>query len=244
VSITAKLLITSDKVIVEIPDKNLYLEKPNVTFYDSQSNCLLGVGEFREKTENDILEREKSIPENLHFGKSFQYDDEAAGFFDPTVIQYYLALMYYSKQLFPITIGTVDFDCQIENYDKWSEKRQIKFEYDLQAQLHARLIKINGTEKETSIWKRRAEKIVRFLFITVIPLGVFYFLVAKSNSITGLLGAFLVAGLSFFINIMTWMFITRQILPTSYSQFVFKSLHPGSLAQKITQYILSLQRQE
>ncbi|MCG2786173.1 MAG: hypothetical protein L6461_13830 [Anaerolineae bacterium] len=243
-SITAKLRITSDKVIVEIPDKNLYLEKPNVTFYDSQSDFLLGVGEYREKIEKDTLEREKSIPENLRFGVSFQYDDEAAGFFDPMVIEYYLALLYYSKQPFPIPIRTVDFDFQIETYSRWSEKRRLKFEYDLQSHLHARLIKINGTEKETPIWKRRTEKVVRFLFVTVIPLGVLYFLVEKSNSIAGLLGAFLVAGLSFFINIAIWIFMTRQILPTSYSQFIFESLRPGSLAQKITKFMLSFQRQE
>jgi hypothetical protein len=90
-SITAKLRITSDKVIIEIPDKDIYLEKPNVIFYDSQLNQPLGIGEYRESIEKDILEREKSIPKNLCFGTSFQYDDEAAGFLDHMVIEYYLA---------------------------------------------------------------------------------------------------------------------------------------------------------
>jgi hypothetical protein len=243
-SISAKLRITSDKVIVEIPDKNLYLEKPNVIFFDSQPNLPLGIGEYREKIEKDILEREKSIPENLRFGTSFQYDDEAAGFFDSMVIEYYLALLYYSKQPFPISIGTVDFDFQIETYSRWSEKRRLKFEYDLQSQLHARLIKINGAEKETPIWKRRTEKFIRFFLITVIPLGLFYFLAQKSSSIIELLGAGLVVGLSFFIGIAVWVFITKQILPTSYSQFVFENFRSGSLAQKLAKFVLSFQRQE
>jgi hypothetical protein len=242
-SISAKLRITSDKVIIEIPDKNLYLEKPNVIFYDSQPNLPLGIGEYREKIEKDILEREKSIPENLRFGTSFQYDDEAAGYFDSTVIEYYLALMYYSKQPFPIQIGTVDFDFQIETYSRWSEKRRLKFEYDLQSQLHARLIKINGTEKGISIWRRRAERLIWLLLITLIPLGIFFFLAEKSSSITELLGVGLIVGVSFFICVAIWVFIARRILPASYSQFIFENLRSGSLAQKIAKLILSLERQ-
>jgi hypothetical protein len=243
-SINARLRITTDKVIIEIPDKDLYLERPNVTFYDAQSNFLLGVGESREEIEKRVLEREKSVPDNLRFGTSFQHDDEAAGFFDQMVIEYYLELMYYSKQPFPMSIGTVDFDFQIENYNRWPEKRRLKFEYDLQAQLRARHIKINGTEKETSIWKRRAERILWFLLITVIPVGIFFFLTEKSNSIIALLGVFLVVGLSLFFNIAIWIYVTRQILPTSYSQFVFEDLRPGSLAQKIAKFVISFQRQE
>lgn len=244
-SITAKFQINSDKVIIEIPHKNLYLEKPNTIIYDSQTNCPVNVGNYCDEIEKDVVERENNIPENLCFAASFQYDDETAGCFDIQVIQHYLQLIYYANQPLPIAIETVDFDFQIENYKLWSEKRQLKFEYDLQTELRARHIRINNVDKGTSIWKRRAEKTLRLLLLNAIPLGVlFYFypkLIAEFDLLNFLI-LLLGVGLLFVVNIAIWVFLTEQLLPASYNQFIFESLHSGTFTQKIVNFILSSQR--
>ncbi len=125
-NILVKFQVTSDKIIIEIPDKNLYLEKPNIVFYDSQTKSILGVGG------KDTIYHEKGFPKQFNFGASFQFDDEISGFFDSAVVEYYLGVFYYSKQTFidnflAETTGVIDYEFQIASYDKWSEQRRLKF---------------------------------------------------------------------------------------------------------------------
>ncbi len=256
-SITAKFQITQDRVIIEIPEKNTMLDKPNVVFFDSQNNRILGIGTSEETVRNDFLKQGKEFPNNSKFGISFQHGDEISGFFDSAIVKYYLAVMYYEKQTFiayvlTTIMETVDYDFQIASYEKWSEQRRLKFEYDLQSQLQTRCLKINGINLEIPIWKRRIEKSSRFLLTRAIyiPVALFYFVVtnpnsvfyllAEKSSILALIFVLLFLGALYILSIATWVFIAMKILPNKYFDFIFENLSSKSLEQKTAKTILAL----
>ncbi len=62
-SITAKFRVNKDRVSVEIPEKNLLLDKPNVIFFDSQNNGILGIGVPEETIRNDFVKQGQRDPQ-------------------------------------------------------------------------------------------------------------------------------------------------------------------------------------
>lgn len=264
-SITARFQINQDRVLIEIPEKNISENKPNVVFFDSQAKQILRIGVSEEVVRDDFHKQGKDFSDNFRFGISFQLDDEISGFFDSAVVEYYLAVMYYEKQTFLTYLSTkimetVDYDFQIVGYEKWSEQRRLKFEYELQSKSSARQLKINDINYEVPIWKRRIEKLTQFILTGIyFPAAILYFLsfflFGQQNPITDFIfekypefGIAIVItlflGTSVIVGPVVWFFIARKILPKTYSSFVFEDLPSKSLVQKIAKTILSFQTHE
>lgn len=240
-SITAKFRVNKDRVSLEIPEKNLLVDKSNVIFFDSQKNEILGIGVPEEIIRSDILKREaKEVSSHLIFGKSFQHDDEKSGFFDLAVIQYDLADLYFAKQILPIPIESVDFDFQIDEYEKWDEQRKLWFEFSLQAQQKGRSLKINGVSRDAPIAKRKIEKILRLFLLIFFPLGILYYGFTKSNSMLGLLFAFIGFFASILVDVIIWALTSKFLLPKTYLAFILPALPFHSWTQKIAERILDI----
>jgi len=239
-NITAKFRINEDRVTVEIPEKNLLLNKPNVVFFDSQNNGILGIGESEEAIRSDFHKREKEFPNHLAFGKSFRYDDEKSGLFDLIVIEYYLADLYYSKQKLPVSLESVDFDFYIQNYEKWTEQRKFRFEYSLLADHKGRHLTINGISKDVPIEKRRIEKSLRLFLTALLPLLLLFGGLEMSRSITGFIFAFIISYMSIVAGVIIWATISKRLLPKPYLAFIIPKLPYQSWTRRIGEYILDI----
>jgi hypothetical protein len=257
-SVTAKFRVNKDRVSIEIPEKNISQDKPNVVFFDAHAKQILGIGVPEEITRNDFLKQGKEISNNLKFGVSFQCDDEDSGAFDSAIVEYYLAVMYYEKQTFInyLFIGlfdAVDYDIQVADYEKWNEQRRLNFEYELQSQLHGRYLKINGINREIPIWKRNFEKTTRFLltkpYVSILFFflliensnSVFYFLAEKLPHVVFLVLFILTPWLLYIIGVLVWIFATRKALPKTYNNFIFQNLPLKSFEQKIVKFVFALE---
>lgn len=243
-NITAKFRINNDRVSVEIPEKNLSTNKPNVVFFDSQNNGIVDIGESEETIRNNVLQYEKEIPTHLIIGKSFQYDDETSGFFDLMVVEFYLWSLYYGKKKSPIALEAIDFDFHIPDYEKWPEQRKLRFEYSLMADYKARHLVINNVSKEVPVEKRRAEKTLRLFFTVLLPLVMFYGGVAFTESVRDFIFVFLISFVSIVAGIIVWALISKTLLPKPYLAFILPKLPYASWIQKLGKYFLDIQPQK
>lgn len=252
-SITVRFRITNDRVNIEFPEKNIFANNPNVVFYDSQSKGILGIGESEETIRSAVLKVEKEFPPHVRFGKSFQYDDEESGYFDLMVIEYYIGSLYDSKRPYPYlpipNIGIFNYEFQIDNYEKWSNERMIKFEYSILANQNAYTLKINNALKDIPIKRRRITLILEILLFAIIPLGALLLGLTMSNFATGLLGvitALLIpfAGffISVFIGVIVWVMTAKILLPKSYVEFIISEVTTQSWEQKVAKWFLSIER--
>ncbi len=241
-SITAKFRINRDKVLIEIPEKNASQNKPNVIFFDRQEKQIFGIGVPEETIRSDFLKQGKEFSDNLKFGISFQHDDEDSAFFDLLVTEYYMAHLYFSKTPIPVGLDSINYDFQIEDYEKWNEQRKLSFEYTLQARLKALTVKVNGISREIPIQKRRAEKITRAVKDLLVPVG---FLVAlylwfeKSNSVFDIILILIGLVATIFISYIVWATTANILLPDSYLSFVAPEAI-SSRENKLVKYLLEV----
>lgn len=229
---------------VEIPEKNLFSNKPNVIFFDLQNNQILGIGESEETIRSDVLKKEKEFPSNLAFGNSFQYDDEKSSFFDLMVVEFYLWDLYYGKKKWFISFETLDFDFYIQDYEKLTEQRKLRFEYSLMADYKARHLIINGKSKEVSVEKRRIEKALRLLFTTLFPLAILFGGIRVSKSILALIFSLIIFYLSNFLGTIIWALISKTLLPKPYLAFILPKLPNQTWTKKIGKYFLGIDQQK
>jgi len=241
--ITAKFRVNEDRVVVEILEKNLHLSKPNVVFFDSQNSRILGIGEAEETIRSDIHKREREFPNHLIFGKSFRYDDEKSGFFDLMVIEYYLADLYYSKQKLPISFESIDFDFYIQDYEKWTDQRKLRFEYSLLADHKGHHLTVNGVSKDVPVEKRRIEKSLRLLLTALLPLLLLFGGLEISASITGIVFSFIISYVSIFVGVILWAPIAKRLLPKSYLAIILPKLPFQSWSRRVGEYILDIHQQ-
>jgi len=242
-SITAKFRVNRDRVSLEIPEKNLLLDKPNVIFFDSQNNGILGIGVPEETIRTDFVKQGKELPDNLKFGISFQYDDTNSAFFDSIVVEYYMADLYFAKQAIPVTLNSIDYEFQIEDYGKWDEQRRLSFEYALQANLRGRTVKVNGIQKDVPISKRRVEKLLRLflrgLLSSAALLGAIYIGFEKSTSFFDVILVFVGFISTIFIGYIIWALVANILLPKPFLSFLAPDLMK-SREQKFVEYLLNL----
>jgi hypothetical protein len=243
-NITAKFQINNDRVSVEIPEKNLSTNKPNVVFFDSQTNGIVDIGESEETIRNNVLEYEKEFPTHLIIGKSFQYDDEKSGFFDLMVVEFYLWSLYYGKKKLPIALEAIDFDFYIPDYEKWTEQRKLRFEYSLMADYKARHLVINNVSKEVPVEKRRIEKTLRLFLTVLLPLVMFYAGLAVTESIQGFIFVFLISFVSIVAGVIVWALISKTLLPKPYLAFILPKIPYASWIQELGRYFLDIQPQK
>jgi len=247
-SITAKFRVNRDRILIEVPEKNISQDKPNVVFFDAQTKQILGIGVPEETIRNDFLKQGKEFSNNLKFGVSFQCDaDEDSASRDLSVTEYYIADVYLARQAIPVALDSINYDFQIEDYEKWNEQRKLNFEYMLQARLKALTLKINGISKEIPIQKRRVEKIARlFLKEMLLPLGfsgAILFLLKKSTPILNIFLEFIGLLAVFFIGYMTWALMANVLLPKSYLSFINPEF-VSSWEQKLAEYLLNFYQQK
>lgn len=242
-SITAKFRINRDRVLIEIPEKNISQDKPNVIFFESQTKQILGIGVPEETIRSDFLKQGKEFSDNLKFGVSFQYDDEHSAFFDLLVTEYYMAHLYFSKTALPVGLDSINYDFQIEDYEKWSEQRKFSFYYTLQARLKALTLKVNGVSREIPIQKRRVEKVARLFLKGLLPPGCFvwFVYVGLERSMSAFDYFFMFIGLLaiIFVGYIAWSVIANILLPTTYLSFVAPEA-VSSREDKLVKYLLSI----
>ena len=241
-SITAKFRINRHRVLIEIPEKNVSQDKPNVIFFNGQEKQILGIGVPEETIRSDFLKQGKEFSDNLKFGISFQSDDEDSAFFDLLVIEYYMAHLYFSKTIIPVGLDSINYDFQIEDYDKWNEQRKSSFEYTLQARLKALTVKINGISREIPIQKRRTEKIARAVKDLLVPgsfLVALYLWFEKSNSVFDVILILIGLVVTIFIGYIIWAFTANILIPDSYLSFVAPEAL-SSRENKLVKYLLKV----
>lgn len=227
--------------MIEIPEKNVLQDKPNVIFFDSQAKQILGIGVPEETIRNDFLKQGKEFSDNLKFGISFQGDDEDSAFFDLLVTEYYIADVYLAKQAIPVALDSINYDFQIEDYEKWDEQRKLSFEYTLQAKLKALTLKVNGVSKEIPIQKRRVEKIAHLqkdLLPSLSFIAAIILWFEKTSSVFEFFLVFIGWITIIFISIIAWALVANALLPKSYLSFIAPEF-ASSREQKLAVYILN-----
>jgi hypothetical protein len=219
--IPVRIKTTAERVIVEFPRQNLFLDKPNLIIYSTKFQALLATGidknEFEAKIEH---------PEEDKFAKSFQREDEQGAVFDTAVVKYYVAFLYSGINKTGVNITDwFDYELLIPEYEKWSESRKLLFEYSLQSEQRARRLTINGKSIEIAIWKRYLEISLRSFFTVILPYIIFFIGIMKFEAtiLNFLLTVFLVIGFGF-AGVFLWFLTTKKLISKSYSRYIFSTL--------------------
>ena len=92
----------------------------------------------------------------------------------------------------------------------------------------------------SELFKRRIEKILRLFLLVFFPLGVLYFGFTNSNSMLGLLFAFIGFFASILVGVIIWALTSKFLLPKTYLAFILPTLPFHSWMQKIAERILDI----
>lgn len=149
---------------------------------------------------------------------------------DTMIMQYYhyliLGEIRKSAWFFWQWIDRFDYSLHLPEYERFTLARQRNFEYQLQTQLNARRVFVNGKSVELPELSRRFERLLHFIFLDLLPWGILLSGIGILGKAPSALAAMLILITSPVVTLAVawvgkfiWLFLAHPALPKSYLHF-------------------------